>query len=61
MKIVSPLFLRKVSTKEISQLTKETKETLDIKIISEGRKKFTRVDLWNIHNQKRSFSNRKFI
>ena len=61
MKIVSPLFLRKVSSTEISQLIKETKETLDIQIISENRKKFTKADLWNIHNQKRSFSSRRFI
>ena len=61
MKIVSPLLLKKVSSTEISQLTKEIKETLDIQIISEDIKKFTKADLWNIHNQKRNFSSRRFI
>lgn len=61
MKIVSPLFLKEISSTEMNHLTKETMETLDIHNKSEKQKKMTRADLWNIHNQRRVFSTRRFI
>ena len=61
MKILSPLFLKEVSKTEINHLTKETKETLDIILVNDKKKKFTGVDLWNIHRQRRFFSTRRFM
>lgn len=61
MKLLSPLFLKEVSKTEINRLTKETKETLDIILENDKKKKFTGADLWNIHRQRRSFSTRRYI
>ena len=61
MKIVSPLFLKKVSNTEIIHLIRETKEGLDIPLKNDVTRKFHRVDLWKITNQKRVFFTRRFI
>jgi hypothetical protein len=61
MKIVSPFFLKKVSNTEIIHLIRETKEGLDIPLKKEVTRKFHRVDLWKVTNQKRVFCTRRFI
>lgn len=61
MKLVSNTLLSNLSLSELSNLKYQVRERLDVRFAQKKNKVFTAADLWNIHQQKRSFKKRSYI
>ena len=61
MKTKTTYFLEPLTKVELKNLSKDVEETLDHETKRTGQKKFSCVNLWNIHGNKRNFYGRRFL
>jgi hypothetical protein len=61
MKTQTMYFLEPLTRKEIKNLAEDVKEILDHETKKSCNKKFSVVDLWSIHGNKKRFYGRRFL
>lgn len=61
MKKTSKNFLAAISSKVISRLTREVKETIAFNLVEPAHRSFTTAELWNIQRHTKARIQRRFL